>query len=402
MKRNNKNIPEGTRDIIFRNAEVLNEVMADITEVYSALNYKEIKTPTLEYYDVFDFDSQPIAQELMYKLTDSSGRLAVLRPDNTTPVARVAASKLRNERLPLKIYYNQNVYRINADYSGKKNEYLQSGIEIIGGDRFRTDIFYIETALSVLKSLNLGYKLEIGHAAFFSAVVNKLNLDDATKEQIRALIEAKNINSPNLSLESKIDEDTYRLICEIPKLFGGEEALVKARELVRGNKEALEVLDYIGTLYNIFCSAGYKDNIIVDLGMAHSLNYYTGCVISGYVEGIGESILIGGRYDNLIGNFGYDVLATGFAVNINKIAELKIKNNHFCGGNGIKRILHYDEASFSAVKEYIGRCEDRCEISCFSNLEDTVAYAKSQKIGIVAVINNNCVEEIEYDTDSVN
>ena len=70
----------------------------------------------------------------MFKLTDKSGRLVIIRPDNTTPLARIAATRLKNAPRPLKMYYNQNVFRISGDYSGKRSEFSQTGIEIIGGN----------------------------------------------------------------------------------------------------------------------------------------------------------------------------------------------------------------------------------------------------------------------------
>lgn len=385
MKRYNKNIPDGTSDIIFDKTLYINKAIDGFRKIYKELGYREIITPTIEYYDVFNFASQPIAQEMMYKFTDNNGRLLVLRPDGTTPVSRVVSTKLREEERPIKIFYNQNVFRINTDYSGRKNEQCQSGIEIIGVDGVKADILYIETALQVLKSTGLNFKLEIGHVGFYKAIVDSLNLSDEDKETIRLYIESKSTSEIKLKDTQAQIEKIYDIIRIIPQLFGSYEVIDKARILAGDNKKALDALDYLYKLYNIFDKAGYNENIIIDLGIVHEIDYYTGCVISGYVEGIGENVLAGGRYNNLIANFGVDLPATGFAVNVNLIAKALENAGVICETPKADEIIHYALDNYCSVIEYIKNNKNKkIEISCFDELEDTMAYAK--KNGIKKVV----------------
>ena len=123
-----KNIPDGMRDMIFTENKTEKKLGERISSLYEKRGYGSVSTPALEYYDVFNFDSQTIAEENMFKLTDKSGRLVVLRPDNTTPMARIASTRLKNAPRPLKLYYNQNVYRISGSFSGKRSEFSQTGI----------------------------------------------------------------------------------------------------------------------------------------------------------------------------------------------------------------------------------------------------------------------------------
>ena len=282
MKKYNRNIPDGAADIIFGGVLYIKKAVDIFRDVYEQLGYQEIMTPALEYYDAFDFAGQPIEQESMYKLTDNNGRLLVLRPDNTTPVARVAATKLSGDFF--KICYNQSVFRIIGGYSGKRSEIMQSGVEIIGRGGLETDLLCIETALKVLKATGLNFKLEIGYVGY-----------------------------------------------AVPLLFGGAEVIGEARTRAGDNRQACKILDYLQEIYDKLSDMGYAEHIIIDLGIVHEIDYYTGLVIGGYVEGIGESVLAGGRYDNLIANFGRDLPAVGFAVNINLIAKALEKSGRFGG-----------------------------------------------------------------------
>jgi len=384
MKKYNMNIPDGAADIIFGNALYVKKAVEIFTCVYKDLNYQEIITPALEYYDTFSFASQMIAQEAMYKLSDNNGRLLVLRPDNTMPVARVVSTKLNNDDF-LKIYYNQNVFRMNTGYSGRKSEIIQSGIEIIGVNGIKTDLHYIETALKILKSTGLNFKLEIGHVGFYKSIIENMNLKDEEKELVRLYIESKNTGEIDI-----LSGEEYKIIRAIPQLFGGAEVISEARALAKNNKKAGEILDYLQRLYNILSRAGYGEHIIIDLGIVHEIDYYTGLVIGGYVEGIGESVLSGGRYDNLIANFGRDLPAVGFAVNINLIAKALENSGRFADlQEKIAEIVHYDSENYDMALDYIEESRQtgiKVELSCFESLRDTENYAEQNGIESVVYI----------------
>ena len=125
-------IPEGTRDILFHECSKKIELENILRKVYIDSGFLEVISPTLEFYDVFNGQNATLPQEKMYKLFDNQGRILVLRPDMTTPIARIAATKLRDMPHPLKLCYTSNVYRLNESLNGKNSEFTQSGIEIIG------------------------------------------------------------------------------------------------------------------------------------------------------------------------------------------------------------------------------------------------------------------------------
>ena len=86
------------------------------------------------------FDSSAISQECMYKMTDKRGRLVVMRPDSTIPIARVTATHLQNQPKPFRFYYTQHIYRNTPGLTGRGDEIMQSGIELIGASGKRADL----------------------------------------------------------------------------------------------------------------------------------------------------------------------------------------------------------------------------------------------------------------------
>ena len=124
--------PEGTKDMLFGECIIRRNIEQTLLRIFKSRGYSEMITPGLEFFDVFNLNSPYFPQENLYKLTDSKGRLLVMRPDSTMPIARVAATRLRDAMLPLKLCYNQTVYRTEPALKGRRDEIVQTGIEIIG------------------------------------------------------------------------------------------------------------------------------------------------------------------------------------------------------------------------------------------------------------------------------
>ena len=327
MNKYDRITPEGTRDALFAECTLRRQIENRLHGLFTARGYSEIITPTLEFYDVFNRDSQPFPMEKMYKLTDLKGRLMVLRPDNTVPIARVCATRLRNAELPLRLCYHQSIHMISPSLKGRDDEVSQAGIELIGSDSRMADLEVIAAAVDALQACGEEYTLELGNAAFFRNLMQQLPASEDVKETVRDCIEAKNYPALNDLLDSMPESDTTKALRMLPRLFGGEEVFERARTLFGGTPfDAL--LDDLHALWKSVVQFAGAERVKVDLGMMHRTDYYTGMILRGYLSGCGEEILSGGRYDNLIAEFGYDVPATGFAVNIDAVVKVLSKQEN--------------------------------------------------------------------------
>ncbi|MBQ5338760.1 MAG: ATP phosphoribosyltransferase regulatory subunit [Oscillospiraceae bacterium] len=321
MNKYDRITPEGTRDALFDECTLRRELENRLHVLFTARGYSEIITPTLEFYDVFNRDANPFPQEQMYKLTDAKGRLMVLRPDNTVPIARVCATRLRAAGLPLRLCYQQNIHVISPTLNGRDDEISQAGIELIGSDSRMADLEVIAAAVDALQACGEEYALELGNAAFFRELMQQLPASEQTKETIRDCIEAKNYPALNDILAALPESETTKALRKLPRLFGGEEVFEKAAKLCTGERFA-SILEDLHSLWRSVAKFAGAERVTVDLGMMHRTDYYTGMIIRGYLSGYGEEILSGGRYDKLLAEFGYDVPATGFAVNIDAAVKV--------------------------------------------------------------------------------
>lgn len=323
MKRYDLLTPEGTRDLLFDECIAKRSIQEKLRKIFTAYGYSEVLTPGLEFYDVFNGKVRYFPQETMYKLIDGKNRLMVLRPDNTMPIARLAATRLRAESLPLKLYYNQSIFMVNPKNSGRDDEFTQSGIEILGGEKTAADYEALSLAAQALNACDEDFRLEIGESGIFRTAVDDLNLSEEQSELIHSLIEGKNHPALAEAL-SGISGEAAELCKALPSLFGEAEVFDAAEKLMY-KPELREKLAYLRSIYEGLCSMGYEGRIRVDLGLAHKKNYYTGILFRGYVEGYGLPVLSGGRYDTLLGDFGRNAAAVGFAVNVEAAAKVFLK-----------------------------------------------------------------------------
>ena len=307
------------RDFTIDECKRRSRIITTITSIFKRWGYNEISTPTVEYYDTFNHKTQSLKEEEMYKFFDNNGRILVLRPDMTVPVARMINTKLKDMELPLKLFYSANVFRAHESLGGKRNEYLDCGIELIGADGDYIDLEVLVTALEILKSLDIKekFKLEIGNVNILKSALDEMNLCDEDKKNVIELINKKSLINLEEYLE-KIDiSNKYKsFLTKLPWLFGGYEMISKAKE-VAFNKEIERNILYLEKIFLNLRELGYEKYISVDMSMVPRVNYYSGIIFKGYLNGIGSTVLRGGRYNGLLENFGKDTSAIGFSVDVN-------------------------------------------------------------------------------------
>ncbi len=321
MNRNTISTPEGTRDLLFAACRALRGAENTIRNTLEQQGYSEIITPSVEFFDAFAQANPSLHQDSMLKIIDKSGRICVVRPDNTTPIARVAATRLTDEQLPVKLYYSQKVFRSVSGDHGHKGEFLQIGAENMGADGVQADVEMLSAAFTALQATGMrDFRIEIGHAEIYKALIEALGVDDTQAEDIRRLIENKSFAALGDLLEPFAHRSAYDALRAMPQLFGGCEVL----DLLEGlttNKRVQQAVTYLRDVYQGLEQAGFADAVMIDLGMVHEMDYYTGILFRGYTGGAGSVVLSGGRYNALCAHFGRDIPAAGFGIDVESLAE---------------------------------------------------------------------------------
>ena len=381
--------PEGTRDRLFAECRDRRSTQTALTDLFRRRGYAEVSTPEVEFYDLFLRSGNPIPQESMLKIIDRSGKIMVMRPDCTTPIARVAATKLKALPLPQRLYYAETVFRSGDQHRGGSSEIAQCGVELIGAAGRKADLEMIAMAVDALRAYGLArFYIELGHAGFFRSLAERMELEEEQVEELRTLIEGKNFAALGDFLEPYQDRPATAALRRLSRLFGGAEVLDEAEALAGENPS----IAYLRELYSALRGAGYEKYLRFDLGLVHQIDYYTGVVFRGYVEGAGDAVLSGGRYDGLVGAFGRSAPATGFAIDVDAVAACR-------PGAEVPRVgtlVHFAESELDrALTAVDGRAAGTCELSPCESLEETISLARSKGGRRVLVLEENGERTVE-------
>lgn len=398
MRRYDKITPDGAKDRLFEQCEVRREVLSALSVLFEGRAYREVITPGFEFYDVFDSSSNYFPQESMYKLTDLKGRMLVARPDSTVPIARLVATRLRSHSLPIRLYYSQNVYSLVSGSNGRSGEVMQAGVELIGSNSSKSDLEVLALSAEALKRCRISdFRIEIGHIGIYKYLIGRLDCSDAQRENIRSCIESKNYAALG-DLLKEFDSPAAKALGQLPRMFGGAEIFEEAAELFRdfADGELDEIISYLEFVYSSLQSCGLDGKLMVDFGLVNQADYYTGIIFHGYIKGAGEPVVSGGRYDGLIKDFGENLPATGFGINVDLITAALLQNGLynaekkkvlvFCAENDVSSAFSYiDALSQSGVT---------AEFCTFDTLEETESYAVSIGADRICVVSADNVKII--------
>jgi len=390
--------PDGVQDILFDECFLKRNLEQKLRNLFKSSGYSEIETPTIEFYDVFTSDEGVMPQENMFKFFDQQGRILVLRPDITVPVARITATKCREAAYPLRFSYIGNVFRYNDYGGGKQNEFTQAGIEVLGVNTPESDAEVISLAINALKATGLeNFQVDIGQVEFFNGLMEETGLSDEDAAQVRRLIDRKDY----VGLEEFLDRcnikgELKKLIFDLPGLFGSSDVIEKV-SILDLNKRSRKALDNISQVLNILEDYGLMQYVSVDLGMLRALDYDTGIIFRGFTYGVGFPVLTGGRYDRLVGEFGKECPATGFSLGINLIMTALQRQKSSTEKPGTDSIVCYSGKGRKVAFEL---CEElrrqglvvELDITN-SGLESVRSYAAEKIIGgVISIIDEDTVE----------
>ena len=290
----------------------------ELREEFSLWGFDEVLPAGLDFYDNFAFGSGARDQRDMLKSFDSQGRILVMRPEFTAPLARLAATRLREQEPPLRMCYLGSAYENpGAGSAQRRAEFTQGGVELMGESDPRADAEVMLLALRCLQKAGLKDSLlELGQVEFFMGLMEEAGLSDGAIQSLRSLTEQKNTLAMELLLrEEGVSGEALRRLMELPMLFGGGEVLAAARAMSR-HPRCVRAIDNLEKVYELLCQAGAADRVSIDLGLVHGLGYYTGVVFRGMTASFGQPLLSGGRYDTLLAEYGRPMPATGFALGV--------------------------------------------------------------------------------------
>jgi ATP phosphoribosyltransferase regulatory subunit len=289
--------------------------------VFTRWGYREVVTPSYEYFDVLSLGTDHDLQERMFKLVDrESGRLLALRADITPQVARIVATRMRDEPKPLRLAYLTNVFRYDEPHVGRYREFYQAGVELVGLPNPEGDAEMIAMTVECLQALGLErFQLDVGQTDFFRGILDDLGVDEAASRDLRSALGRKDVAALERLVEALAPPAAVvDLLLALPTLYGRGDVLDRAERLVKSARSEAALAN-LAEVYRLLRAYGLADGVLLDLGEVRGFDYYSGVHFEGYVSGLGVPLVGGGRYDHMMGRFGYDCPATGFACDVGRV-----------------------------------------------------------------------------------
>lgn len=347
--------PEGVRDIYGAECARKLKLQNELSRTLGRFGYHAIQTPAFEFFDIFNGERGTLTSREMYKFFDREGNTLVLRPDITPSIARAVAKYYADEKIPLRFSYIGNVFINNSSYQGLMKESTQMGAELIGDDSAAADGELIALAIELLLKSGLQrFVLDIGHAGFFRALIEEAGLDDASEMKLKNLIENKNFfGIENFIEERNMSRELKNILMELPQLSGQVQIFENVRSLT-DNPKALAVVARLERIYEVLCAYGYERFVTFDLGMLTAYDYYTGVIFRGYTYGTGDALVKGGRYDHLVGQFGKDAAAVGFALVVDQLMIALTRQGIEIPLNNTSAMVLFDEPALAAAVQRAG------------------------------------------------
>ena len=321
-------IPYGTRDFLPKDAKIKRSIELKLAKTFSLWGYDEIVTPSIEYVDTLTINNRSGIEDQLFKFFDKNNRTLALRHEMTTPIARVAASRMYDDVLPFKLSYISSVYRYEQAQEGRQCEFYQAGVELMGVAEASADAEIIALAVDGLKNAGLNdFEICLGQVEFINGIMQQMGLSREKQNEIRLALEQRNLVDLNNAVEeTNLPDKAKKALKSIPLLQGKEDILEFANNLAL-NEQSRKALDNLHDIYELLKVYGVADNVNFDLGVNRDFSYYTGMVFEIYAPGIGYPICGGGRYDKMLSDFGTDCPATGFALGIERLMLALDKQN---------------------------------------------------------------------------
>jgi ATP phosphoribosyltransferase regulatory subunit len=301
--------PSGTRDVLPDEMREMHAIAEAVRGVFGARGYGEVHTPALEYEQVLT-RGDPAAADPAYKLFDEQGNVLVLRSDMTIPIARVVSTSYATAEPPLRFCYVAHAYRSVRPQRGQDREMLQAGIELVGVPGPPGTAEALTVLCEALDAAGLtGYRVGLGDASLYAALLDAHGVPAGGRAAILHELQTRDFVGLEREVEALgLESDATDALLGVPQLRGGAEVLDAAGPAADGLRGVYAALP-----------EAVARRVIFDLGLARSLAYYTGAVYEVYDAALGAPLGGGGRYDDLLGRFGRDLPAAGWALNVERL-----------------------------------------------------------------------------------
>lgn len=301
-------------DKILSNAERLT---FSLRELYSQSGYQPYRMSKFEDYDLYSRNKDFLVSDSVITFTDIGGKLKALKPDVTLSII-----KNHSDGETTKLYYNENVYRVSKSVGGYK-EIMQAGVECIG----EVDSSLVgESLMLAAKSLSLvspHFVLDVSSLDILNAALERITDSRHLQEELVKCVSEKNAHGIiSICEENGIDTLSADSLIALLSLCGKPERVLQNLSDLCAELECKEAYDELKEALSVFADSDLLEKIQIDFSVVSDRAYYNGVIFKGFISGVPDSVLSGGRYDKLLKRMKRKSKAVGFAVYLDMLERI--------------------------------------------------------------------------------
>jgi histidyl-tRNA synthetase len=310
---------KGTRDFYPQEMAVHNWIIDGWKKVSLRNGFEEYDGPIFEYLKMYQVKSGDEIVEQLFSLTDRGERELALRPEMTPTLARMVNQQINSLPKPIKWFSVPRLFRAERPQKGRLREFFQWNIDIIGVDDVLSDAEVIFTTIDYLRQVGLtskDIKVKISSREFLAGFLKCIGIPEGKLGDIYVLLDKSAKLPPGVFEELLREQVPDKAISRKILDFMVEQSIEQVRDLTAPNESTESALENLGNVFNYLESMGVGDFCIFNPGIVRGLAYYTGIVFEVH-DAVGElrAICGGGRYDNLLKDFGGpSIPATGMGM----------------------------------------------------------------------------------------
>jgi len=338
---------KGTRDFYPPQMAVRNFIIEGWKAASLRNGFEEYDGPIFEYLKMFQVKSGDEIVEQLFNLTDRGGRDLAIRPEITPTLARMVNQQINSLPRPIKWFSVPRLCRAERPQKGRLREFFQWNIDIIGIDDVRADAEVIFTSIDYLRSVGLtadDIKAKISSRKLLAAFLKNIGIEQGDLENVYPVLDKK----PKLPLEAfdemlekqvpdKAMAQKIKDFMELEEVTDVNTILGSDRNLDVENaiQEQLMLFDYLSRM-------GIGDYCVFEPSIVRGLAYYTGVVFEIHdIVGELRALCGGGRYDNLLKDFGGPaVSATGMGMG-DCVLEILLQQKGLIKAEPTRKIDYY-------------------------------------------------------------
>jgi len=322
--------PVGVRDFPPELAAAFYTLQDELFGAFRKQGYERVLTPTFELASVFERGlGANEAARVMRFVDPQNGEILALRTDITPQIARMMAGSMANVPLPVRVCYFGRVFRLRHHHDFHRREVAQAGVELIGPETVDADAEIITLCDSALTTLGIeNHTISIGHSGCVAAAFDGLDWSDEDAETMRTLLARKDTSGvQQAGAAMGLPSDRIALFEALTELYGEPTDVIQRVRATAPHNEGLQgAASRLETLISALSNRSISGKIMLDLGESQGFGYYTGFVLHAYVPGLGQAVCSGGRYDNLLSQYGRDAPAAGFAMDEEGLTEIRMRS----------------------------------------------------------------------------